>query len=275
MSQYETLKKSIITIPKNSKFAIKKIGKTAGYDGHSLRTYYYWPDKFKHLTDSVTDVNSIADDYSKDRSASKTVTFALTFAGTWSTLVKNSGFSEKEAKDIEANYHELYEVSDKWVYDKLKQASIDGYVTLAFGTRLRTPILKQVIWDSPKMPYEASAEGRSAGNAVSGQSYGQLNCRATNELRQRIRNSPYKYKIRISGPIHDSIYSIVANEVDVVEWLNINLIEVMEWQELDAIRHPSVHMESELELYYEGWHKPVKIPNGSSQEEIIEICKEE
>ena len=37
------------------------------------------------------------------------------------------------AKEIEKGYHELYKVSDQYVQDRLKQASKDGYVEVAFG----------------------------------------------------------------------------------------------------------------------------------------------
>lgn len=186
--------------------------------------------------------------------------------------MRNCGFSEEEAKAIEASYHELYQVSDQWVYDKLRQASIDGFVTLAFGLRLRTPILKQVLWDSPKMPHEAKQEGRSAGNAISGQSFGLLNCRAANELRERISQSPYKYDIKISTQIHDAIYLIIKNDVNVVKWVNDNLIECMAWQELPEIQHDQVKLGAELDIFYPDWSNPITLPNNATTEEILRIC---
>lgn len=123
------------------------------------------------------------------------------------------------------------------------------------------------------MPYEAKAEGRSAGNAVSGQSYGLLNCRAANELRKRIRASKYLYDVRISAQIHDSIYCIVKDNPEAVEWLNINLIECMEWDGLPEIQHDQVKLTSEMDLYPD-WSKPVTLPNRATQDEIIKICKD-
>ena len=242
-----------------------------GYDSHSFRAYYYWPEKFKDIPNTVAGINSIKDNYSEIRQLSKGPTFALTFAGTWHTLVKKGGFPEVEAKRIEANYKTMYKTSMDWVYDRLKQASVDGYVTLAFGVRLRTPILKQCLWDTPQMPYEASAEGRSAGNAVSGQSYGVLTCRAANELRKRIRNSPYLYDIKISANIHDSIYCLIKSKPEVAEWLNTNLIECMQWQDLPEIQHDKVKLGAELDLF-PSWADPITIPNGATQQEIMELC---
>ena len=188
--------------------------------------------------------------------------------------MKNCGFSEVQAKIIEAKYHELYQESDAWVQGKLKQASRDGYVTLAFGLRLRTPMLKQVIWNSYSMPYEAAAEGRSAGNAVSGQSYGLLNCRAANEIMKRIRNSPYKYVIKLCAQIHDALYFLVKDDVEAIEWLNINLIECMAFQDLPEIAHDEVKLESNLDIFYPDWSNPIELPNRASVEEIRTICKE-
>jgi len=47
--------------------------------------------------------------------------------------MKNLGFDEATAKQIERNYHELYQVSDAWVQAKLDEASRTGYVTLALA----------------------------------------------------------------------------------------------------------------------------------------------
>lgn len=243
-----------------------------GYDSHSFRTKAYWPDKFAHIGDTPEEVNSIKKTNDAERSDSKPVTFALTFAGTHHTLMKNCGFSKEEAIRIEANYHELYKVSTAWVNEQLKQASKDGYVTLAFGVRLRTPMLSKVIWESDSMPYEASAEGRTAGNAVSGQSYGALTMRAANELRKRISKSEYKYDIRLCAIIHDAIYSTVTNDVNAVKWLNDNLTECMAWQKLPELQHDKVLLNAELDLFYPSWKDAITLPNNTSIQEIKEIC---
>lgn len=79
--------------------------------------------------------------------------------------MKNCGFPEDEAKMIEKRYHDLYQESDKWVQDRLTEASQTGYVEVAFGLRVRTPLLHQVR-GLKRTPYEAEAEGRTAGNAL-------------------------------------------------------------------------------------------------------------
>ena len=46
-------------------------------------------------------INGIKNSHKDLRQRSKGCTFALTYAGTWMTLVKNFGFTEEEAKHIE------------------------------------------------------------------------------------------------------------------------------------------------------------------------------
>ena len=78
---------------------------------------------------------------------------------------------------VESKYKQMYKVSIDYVNQKLEQATQDGYITVAFGLRVRTPLLAQTILNTGKTPKEAAAEGRTAGNAM-GQSYCMLNSRA-------------------------------------------------------------------------------------------------
>lgn len=248
---------------------------TDGYDGHSLRAYAYFKHEMPDIEDTVESINSIADLYGKLRSKSKAPTFALTYQGTWRTLVSNCGFSPEEAKQTEERYHNLYKVSDAWVQTKLDQASLDGYVTLAFGVRLRTPILRKTVMGSQYTPSQASAEARTAGNAVSGQSYGLLNSRAGVELQQRTIESKYKLDIRPSAHIHDAQYGLVRNTPEAVEWLNRNITECVDWQELPEIQHDQVKLTGDLGIFYPNWSNEITIKNHTaSVDEIIQVCIE-
>ena len=188
-------------------------------------------------------------------------------------MVANLGIPEDKAKQIEANYHELYKVSDAYVQARLMQASKDGYVEVAFGLRVRTPLLKQVIFNGAKMPYEAAAEGRTAGNAL-GQSYGLLNNRAAVEFMQKVWASPYRLDIKPVALIHDAIYVLIRDDVRVVEWANRELIKSMQWQELPEIQHPTVKLGAALDVFYNGWHQPITLPNNADQETILKVCRE-
>lgn len=243
-----------------------------GYDGHCLRAFSYFPDRLPDIVDTVESINSIADKYPEIRQESKAPTFALTYQGTHYTLMNNLGFPEAVAKQIEANYHELYKVSDEWVQAKLDQAAIDGYVTVAFGLRVRTPLLARSLRNHSSTPYEAQAEGRTAGNAL-GQSYGMLTNRALNAFMQKVWDSPYRLDILPVATIHDAIYLLMKDDIEVVKWVNDHLIQEMQWQNLPEIQHDQVKLGAELDLFYPSWAQNVTLPNYASIQEIRQRCE--
>lgn len=243
-----------------------------GIDVHCFNAYGYYPHKFPGIVDTKDSLNTIKDLFPRERQASKSCTFALQFAGTWTTLVNNSGIPVYDAKSIEANYHKLYVVSDQWTQNKLTQATKDGYVTSAFGLRLRTPILHQCILGERNTPREAAAESRTAGNMIGGQSYGQLLLRAVIEFMQRVYDSEYKYDIQICAMIHDAAYILCTDSIGCLSFVNKNLIECMQWCNLPELQHDIVKLGAELEVF-KSWDNPVKIPNNASKKEILAIFK--
>ena len=246
---------------------------TDGYDGHCLRAYSYFGDQMPDIDpNSVESINSIDDKYEALRQDSKAPTFALTYAGTFVTLMKNCGFSKEVAQTIEQKYHELYEVSIKWVQEKLNQASKDGYVTVAFGLRVRTPLLKQVIRGTSKTPYEAEAEGRTAGNAL-GQSWCLLNSRASAEFMGKVRKSKFRLNIRPCAHIHDAQYMLVKDDIDSVMFANEHLVNAVKWQDHPDIIHDEVFLGGELSIFWPTWKDEIVIPNEATQEEVSAIIQ--
>ena len=155
----------------------------------------------------------------------------------------------------------------------MKQASKDGYVEVAFGLRVRTPLLKQVVWGNSRMPYEAAAEGRTVGNAL-GQSYGSLNNRAAVEFMQKVWASKYRLDIKPVALIHDAIYLLIKDDVAVVEWANRELIKSMEWQELPELQHDTVKLNAALDIFWPSWAHPITLPNNADQQTILKTCRE-
>jgi DNA polymerase-1 len=245
---------------------------TDGYDGHCLRAYGYFSENMPDIVDTVDSINSIKKLYPDERQDSKEPTFLLTYGGTWHGLVYNCGFSEQKAKLIEQRYHVLYKESDEWVENRIKQACKDGYVEVAFGLRVRTPILKQTILNTSKTPYEAKKEARTAGNAL-GQSYCMLNNRAGIEVQEKTLASEYAMDIWPSCHIHDAQYFLVRNKIDPIHFLNETLVPAMEWQDWPEIQHPTVKLGGELSVFYPSWNDEVTIPNGASKDEIKAIAK--
>jgi DNA polymerase-1 len=238
-----------------------------GFDGHSLRTRYYWPQEFPEIDpDDPEQVNSLKDHPLRQKS--KGPTFALTYLGTWQTLVNNAGFSEEEARAIEANYHQLYGVSRAWVQARIAKACQQGYAELAFGLRLRTPLLARSLLGKSSTPREAEAEARTLGNAISGQSFGLLNNRAMNATMERVWASDYRLDILPVAMIHDSCYFLVRDDLDALTWLNRVLIEEMSWQDLPELQHPVVKLGAELDVYYPSWADPLTLPNNATREQI-------
>ena len=241
-----------------------------GFDGHCLRASFYFKDDMPNIAKDKLSVNSIKKLYPQFRQKSKEPTFLLTYGGTYHGLMNSLGLNETDAKRIETQYHELYFESDEWVAAKIKQACIDGYVTGAFGLRLRTPLLN--LNGKGKLNYKAAAEGRTAGNML-GQSYGMLNSRAANEFRERIGKSKYKYDVFICGQIHDAIYIVWKNKLGIAKWVNDNIIASMRWCGLPELQHPIVKLGAELDIFFPDWSVATTIPNDAEAPEIFNLCK--
>jgi DNA polymerase-1 len=212
---------------------------------------------------NVPRVNSIKKLYAHWRQESKAPTFALTYQGTYVTLMANCGFTSQLAKSIESSYHGLYHVSDDWVAARIQEACKVGYVTLAFGLRLRTPLLKQVVLGTSKTPYEAAAEGRTAGNAL-GQSYCMLNSRAGSEFLNTVRKGPHRLNIKPCAQIHDAGYYLIKDDMDVLLYANKHLVKAVSWQEDPAIQSEHIKMSGELSIFYPNWKEEMTIPNNAT-----------
>lgn len=214
----------------------------------------FWINQIKHL-------------YPDLRQKSKSPTFALQYGGTNHTLVINCGLDKETALQIEDNYNKMYKVSNEWVKEKIKTAETTGYVELAFGLKLRTPKIHKSIYAVPSTPYEVSKEARTAGNALSGQSYGLLNTRAAIEFMERVYASEFRYDIRPVALIHDAIYLVIKDNLEVIHWVNENLIKCMQYQDLPEIQHDIIKIGAELDLYRD-WSNPVTLDNGMTLEEV-------
>lgn len=274
MQHYNNLQKSTISIPSKSKFSIKEVGLTDGYDGHCLRTFFYFREQVPDIVDTVESINSIADKYEALRGKSKAPTFAMTYLGTAVTLMNNCGFSKELANTVYTRYHELYVVSDKWMDDKISQAARDGYIELAFGLRLRTPLLKQSILGTRSTMQAASHEARSVGNAVGGQSYCMLNSRALNAFMDEVWASQYVNRIEPCAAIHDANYLIIDDDLEVLQWVNNHLIKEMQWQNLPEIEHPEIKLGGELDVHFPSWKEKITLNNNATIVEIIQTLSQ-
>lgn len=243
---------------------------TDGYCGHCLRAYSYFGDQMPDIDpNSVESINSIEKLYANLRQVSKAPTFLLTYGGTYHGLIKNCGFSEEVAKQIEALYHKLYVWSDNFIANRIQKEAVEqGFVTLAFGLKLRTPLLKKTVLGNRYTTYEAQQESRTAGNAM-GQSYGLLNNRAAVAFMKIVWKSKHRLKIMPVALIHDAIYLIIDDDLETIEFANKHLTKEMEWQELPEIAHDKVKLGGNLDLFYPHWSHGITLSRTASQVEII------
>lgn len=239
---------------------------TDGYDGHSLRASTYYADKIVMIKpdfDFTTPegVNQLKDEktYGLIRQDSKPITFALTYQGTWLTLVTNLNMPEDEAKATEERFKELYKVSVEFIKKEIKKASEVGYATVAFGLKVRTPMLSKTLYGSSKMPRAAQKEARTVGNAM-GQSYGLLNNRACVEIQQKTLASKYRLDILPAMQIHDAGYFIIRKDIEVLAFFNRIVQEAVTWQELPELQHDTVKIGGALDLFYPDWTAPITLP---------------
>ena len=244
---------------------------TDGFDGHCLRAVGYWGDQMPDIDPTcVKSVNAIAEKghkYGHFRQDSKTPTFLLTYGGTHHGMMKQLGWDKEKAMQVEEKYHSLYKVSDEFIAERIKKACEVGYVEVAFGLRVRTPMLKRTILDTKVTPYEAAAEGRTAGNAM-GQSYGLLNNRAGIDFMERVYASKYRYDIHPCAWIHDAGYYLIKQDLGCLKFANDGIVDAMSWQDLPEIYHDEVKLGADLDLFYPSWATPVTLPNFASEAEL-------
>jgi len=178
-----------------------------------------------------------------------------------------------QAISIEKSYQELYTVTIAFNEAQVQFGHEHGYVELAFGLRLRTPILAASVINSSKTPYAVKAEGRSAVNAVT-QSWGMLINRAIIHTNNDIEQSVSVYDILPINAIHDALYFIVREDVKTIKFLNDRLIHHMEWNDHPKIKSKKVPMKADLELG-RSWDKMKTLKNKATEAEITTFLLEE
>ena len=216
-------------------------------------------------------INNIKKDKGSVRQGAKSPYFLLNYKGCYIGLMNQFGFSEKKSKFIENSHKKLYKGYYKYVDSQLDQAKIDGYVTLAFGLKLRTPYIAD-----PKAPkFKVEQERRSAGNALF-QSYGMMTLRAFSRFMDRVWNhKEYRTQVFPVVTIYDSLYIDIPNDIDCLHWCNENLIECMKLMDgCPELVHPEISLGADLEVLYPSWNDKKTIPNNASKELILDLLNQ-
>ena len=218
-------------------------------------------------------INSIKKKYKHLRQESKGYTFALTYNCIAKTLETKFGASKEKAEKIYNAFHSLYHVSDEWVQSKIETAFSHGYVTGAFGLKLRTPKMAKSMRSDLETNFAVGEEFRTAANAL-GQSYGLLNSRSGVEFNSSVRASKYRLDIKPICQIHDAQYFLIKDDPDVFIFCNEGLVKADEWQELPEIKHDEVHLGGELSIFYPNWGEELVVPNHVKKEELLSLTKD-
>lgn len=69
----------------------------------------------------------------------------------------------------------------------------------------------------------------------------------------------------------DAQYFLIRDDINLLKWVNDNLIEAVQWQEDPLIKHDTVHLGGELGVLWPNWSNEITIPNYVDNETIKEI----
>lgn len=240
---------------------------TKGFDGHSWRACFYFADIIHGIDiEDPVSVKTVGKLFPQQRQDSKAPYFALTYQGTYKTLVKNCGFSVSVAKKIYEGHHTMYAVAKQATDAKIALACKQGYLDVAFGVRVRTPLL----FKYGLTMNHSQAEARSVGNAW-GQSYGLLNTRAGTAFMLKVRAE--QREVYPCAQIHDAQYYLIRKDAALVHWTNVHLTQEMRWQEIEEIKHPEVGLSGELDVFRFSWAKGHTLKNDASLDDVEEVLR--
>lgn len=77
--------------------------------------------------------------------------------------------------------------------------------------------------------------------------------------------------IQVTSTIYDSIYGIVKEDSELIEWLNNNIVEIMI---KDFVKDQLVSNEANLEIG-DSWASMTELPNNCSKEHIQQVLEEQ
>ncbi|MGL4616535.1 MAG: DNA polymerase [Shewanella sp.] len=275
-ADYSALEERVNTILTND--PNKRAVYLDGYDGHSFRALNYFPDELTAISEAlekastteerVNIINSIEDDFKSIRSKGKAPTFLLQYLGTAFGLVKQCGFSQEEADALYDNYYKLYAVSAKWLEEQLAKVAEKGYAELAYGLRIYCYGITQVLLNHKRTPRTVQEYIRTLGNAIGGQSYGQLNVDSGCKFLKRVYAAGLENDVKSVGSIHDATYLMWRDDPVITEWVNRNLIECMtDLSDLPELVS-DIPIPAQLEVFLPDWSKPIKLPVNIKAEDI-------
>lgn len=109
---------------------------------------------------------------------------------------------------------------------------------------------------------------RTLGNAIGGQSYGQITVDAGYKFLKRVYDAGMENDVKSVATIHDAAYVMWRDDPVITEWVNRNLIECM--TDLSAVPElvGDIPIPAQLEVFLPNWATPIKLPNNIKAEDI-------
>jgi DNA polymerase-1 len=240
---------------------------TEGFDGHSLRCSVFFKDELEERglfldPSDPKSINRIKEEADDLRSASKPVSFGKQYGAGAAKIAKTMGCSLERAREISDAYDELYKATIQYSRKNALFAKQNGYVTGAYGLKLRTP----GIYSSDDGI--RSSEERSLNN-MTVQSWGLLMNRAGILMQEAIERDGMTDSVILINQIHDALYLMIKDDPNVIKWVNDHLIKYMIE---DFVEDQPIPLTAELDIGY-SWDTMITLPNGISTEKVKEHRK--
>ena len=236
-----------------------------GIDSHCLNAIGYFSNKIKELTSLTDDIQENAKIFTalvkgnnqeaiQIRSDSKPPTFALTYGAFPKKIANTINCSIEEATRIFNNYHNvLYPGVTRYREHTVLQKTLENRrVHLGLGFYLKS--------ENPH------SDVRTLVNATC-QFWSILTLLTINKMHYLIDSCNYQDRIKTVSTIYDSIYYELDDDVELIQWLNNNLIENML---VPFIEDQTIPNEAESSIGY-NWADMLSIPNKADVDIISNI----
>lgn len=89
----------------------------------------------------------------------------------------------------------------------------------------------------------------------------------------KVRTSQFRLHIRPCAQIHDAQYYLIRDDIDALLYTNEHLVNAVNWNDHPDIYHPEVGLGGELSIFYPNWSKEIEVPNGISEQGLIELVQ--
>lgn len=231
-------------------------------DGHSVNAIGYFPEKIGNILKLIGDITvdavafkALVDEGNLDavdiRQDSKGPTFGLAYGAYPPKIAAQLKIPLEDATDLFNNYHNvLYPgITDYRENYVMATAQRQGEIHLGLGFTIKT--------DDP------GKDIRTLANATC-QFWSILTALTINKMHQLIDDAGYEEDVKVISTIYDSIYFEVTEDVNVIKWVNDNLIKAMV---VDFMEDQTIPNEAASDIGY-NWADMLTISNNASVQEI-------